>query len=99
MYARLISLCFNEDVSHDRAHDLNRRLVEEFRGVDGFSGFTFLLMSTARRGMTLTYWDDADSASKAGERILPMIMDEMRDLLIEPPEIAGYEVIDREMIE
>lgn len=97
MYARLISLCFNEDVSHDRAHDLNRRLVEEFRAVDGFSGYTFLLMPTARRGMTLTYWDDADSASKAGEQILPMIMDEMRDLLIEPPEITGYEVIDREM--
>ncbi len=60
MYARLIHLSFAEDVTHDRAHELYQDLVKEFRRIDGCCGYAFMLMSDAHRGLTLTFWDDAD---------------------------------------
>ncbi len=99
VYARLINLTFGESVPHDKAHEVFRQLVKEYRNIDGFRGYAFMLMSTDRRGTALTYWDDADSASRAGERILPLMMELMRGLLAEPLEILGYEVIDQLMID
>ncbi len=98
MYARLIKLCFKQTVSHDEAHALYQDLINEFRRIEGFRGYSFMLMPTSRRGLTLTFWDDATSASAGGERVLPTIVERMGDLLSEAPEISGYEVIDHVMI-
>ncbi len=99
VYARLINLKFGESVPHDKAHEVFRQLVDESRTIDGFRGYVFMLMSADRRGTTLTYWDDADSASKAGELILPLMIELLHGLLAEPPEILGYEVVDYLMLD
>lgn len=99
MYARLINLSFGSDVAHDQAHALYQALLQEFRGVDGFRGCNFMLMANARRGLILTFWDDERSASAAGERVLPRIVERMRGLLAEAPEVTGYEVIDHLMFD
>lgn len=99
MYARLINFTFEPSVTHDQAHDMYQDLVKQFQATHGCCGYSLMLMSNARHGVTLTYWDDAEAASAAGERILPMIIERMRDLLTEPPEILGYEVIDHVMID
>ncbi len=99
MYARMINLTFDETVTHDQAHALYQDLVAEFRAIDGFRGCAFMLMPSARRGVTITYWDDAERASRGGERALPMMIERMKGLLAEPPEIVGYEVVDQFMID
>jgi heme-degrading monooxygenase HmoA len=98
MYARLIQLVFNENVTPDQAHQLYQNLIAEFRGVPGFRGCSLMLMNNARRGLTITYWDDADCASRAGERVLPTMIEQAPDLSTEPPEITGYEVIDHQFV-
>jgi len=98
MYARLIKLCFKQTVSHDEAHRLYQDLISECRHIDGFRGYSFMLMPRSRRGLTLTYWDDAGCASAGGEQVLPTIVECMGDLLAEAPEVTGYEVVDHVMI-
>ncbi len=98
MYARLIQLCFKQTVSHDQAHALYQELINECRRIDGFRGYSFMLMPSSRRGLTLTFWDDATCASAGGEQVLPTIIERMGDLLSEAPEITGYEVVDHVMI-
>ncbi len=99
MYARLIRLTFGEDVTHDEAHALYKELSDECRQVEGFRGCTFLLMPNARRGLTVTYWADAERATEAGERVLPTMLQRMSGLLAEAPEITGYEVIEQFMLD
>ncbi len=98
MYARLINLTFKQSVSHDEAHALYQNMVSEFRRIEGFRGYSFMLMPSSRKGLTLTFWDDATCASAGGEQVLPTIVGQMGDLLAEAPEITGYEVIDHVMI-
>lgn len=99
MYARLINLSFQQTVAHEDAHGLYQDLVTLFRQIEGFRGYSFMLMPNARRGVILTLWDDAACATQGGEVVMPMICERMSDLLAEAPDVTGYEVIDHVMIE
>ena len=44
--------------------------------------------------ISLTFWRDRKCATDAGPTVLPMLLVKVHALVIAPPEISGYEVIE-----
>jgi heme-degrading monooxygenase HmoA len=72
-------------------------LLSELRGYRGFQGLSVLINEAAHRAISLSYWQDEESAAEAGTRSLPLLMEISEPLIDRPPEISGYELLRHEV--
>lgn len=97
MYVRLITFHPRPDVTAEDAREIYRELIEILQDLEGFCGCSLLLNEETRRGISVTYWDDAATAERAGEVSLPVLLERVSELVESPPDVSGYEVLDHRM--
>ena len=43
--------------------------------------------------MSLSYWEDQESATEAGAVVLPLLMERTKGLVDQPPEVTGFDLV------
>lgn len=94
MYVRVLSFVCREDVSSDEIKSVYQEVTNEAESLDGFLGASLLMGEESCRGMALIYWRDHDAASAAGPRLVSVLGQRIHEILVHPPEITGYNVLD-----
>lgn len=95
MYARSITFRARPGVTAQQASVIYRELTKIVAGEDGFLGSTFMMNVETNHAISLTFWRDRDSGAAAGPKVLPMLLVKVHPLVVGPPEISGYDVIDQ----
>ena len=93
MYVRLITFHVKPGVTTDRAAAVYDALFAQMRAYRGFRGMAGLMNDAAAQAVSLSYWQDEACAAEAGEKSLPVLMEQVHELVDRPPEISGYEVV------
>jgi hypothetical protein len=86
------------DVDKDGAISIYDDIVADLKQQNGFQGSALLFDEEARTALSLTYWSDEECAGIAGEHILPVLFERTAELSERPPEIAGYHVLDHQLL-
>ena len=94
MYARVIEYRARPRITTDEATAMYRQIISVLERVDGFLGSEFLMNESTHRAMSITWWRDGACAADGGRKSLPLLM-QIGDLVEAPPEISGYDVVDR----
>ncbi|HYI13853.1 MAG TPA: antibiotic biosynthesis monooxygenase [Thermomicrobiales bacterium] len=95
MYVRSITFRARPEVTSEQASVIYHELTKIVAGEDGFLGSTFMMNADSNHAMSLTFWRDRDSGAAAGPKVLPMLLVKVHPLLVGPPEISGYDVIEQ----
>jgi heme-degrading monooxygenase HmoA len=98
MYVRLITFHVKPDVTRVHAAAVYEALSAEMRDYRGFQGMTVLMNEGAEQAVSLTYWQDQASATEAGAKSLPVMLEKVHELVDRPPEISGYELVRQEFL-
>lgn len=72
-------------------HELTRILAD----AEGFLGSTFMMNPETNHAISLTFWRDRECGAAAGPNVLPMLLVKVHPLVVGPPEISGYDVIEQ----
>lgn len=95
MYARSIAFRARQDVTTEQASVIYHEMVLLLSDADGFLGATFMMNPETNHALSLTFWRDRECGAAAGPALLPVLLVKVHPLVVAPPEISGYEVIDR----
>jgi hypothetical protein len=95
MYARSITFRSRPGVTSEQASVIYHKLTKIVSGEDGYLGSTFMMNMETNHAVSLTFWRDRDSGAAAGPKVLPMLLVKVRQLVVGPPEINGYDVIEQ----
>jgi|GEM_PF-3800102 len=95
MYVRSISFRARPGVTAQQASVIYHELTTIVSEADGYLGSTFMMNAETRQAISLTFWRDRESGAAAGPKVLPMLLVKVRQLVIGPPEINGYDVIEQ----
>lgn len=95
MYARTIEFRARPSVTSEQASVIYHELVRILAGEDGFLGVSFMMNPETNHAISLTYWRDRESGAAAGPKVVPMLLVKVHPLVIAPPEISGYDVIEQ----
>jgi hypothetical protein len=98
VYLRMITFHLRHDVDRREASSVYDDIVAELKHQNGFQGSALLVDEEARTAVSLTYWSDEECAGSAGELILPVLFDRTAEISERPPEIAGYVVLDHQLL-
>lgn len=93
MYVHTLTFCARPQVTNAQTTELYETLVARLSELDGFLGSALLLSSDTSHGMSLSYWRDAAAADEAGTELLPLLLDQIHELVQQPPDIRGYELL------
>ena len=96
MYVRLITYHVKPSVTGALASSIYDELLSVMKPLAGFQGMSLLLNEEARTAMSLSYWEDQDSATVAGPVILPLLMGRVESLVDRPPEVFGFDLVKHE---
>lgn len=61
-------------------------------GLAGFRGLALLINEETHQAISLTYWQDQESARDAGDATLPHLMGQTQEFVEGPPEVSGFEL-------
>ena len=95
MYARSITFRARPEVTYQQASIIYHELTKIVAGEDGYLGSTFMMNADTNHAISLTFWRDRDSGAAAGPKVLPMLLVKVHPLVVGPPEINGYDVIEQ----
>jgi hypothetical protein len=95
MYARSIAFHTRQDVTTDQASAIYQEMVLLLSDADGFLGATFMMNPETNHALSLTFWRDRECGAAAGPSLLPVLLVKVHPLVVAPPEISGFEVIDQ----
>jgi hypothetical protein len=95
MYARSITFRSRPGVTPQQASVIYHELTKIVSGEDGYLGSTFMMNMEMNQAISLTFWRDRESGAAAGPKVLPMLLVKVRQLVVGPPEISGYDVIEQ----
>ena len=93
MYVRLISYQTKPWVTQAHALSIYDEMVEAMEHFAGFEGMSLLLNEQAHRAISLSYWEDENSAAAAGPQILPLLLGKAEELVARPPEVSGFDLV------
>jgi hypothetical protein len=95
MYARSITFRARPGVTSQQASVIYHELTKIVSCEDGYLGSTFMMNMETNHAISLTFWRDRDSGAAAGPKVLPMLLVKVHPLVVGPPEISGYDVIEQ----
>ena len=95
MYARSITFRARPEVTPQQASVIYHELTMIVASEDGYIGSTFMMNEETNDAISLTFWRDRDSGAAAGPKVLPMLLVKVHPLVVGPPEIRGYDVIEQ----
>ena len=95
MYARSITFRARPGVTTQQASVIYHEMTKIVAGEDGYLGSTFMMNVETNHAISLTFWRDRDSGAAAGPKVLPMLLVKVHPLVVGPPEISGYDVIEQ----
>lgn len=95
MYARSITFRARPGVTSQQASVIYHELTKIAAGEDGYLGSTFMMNMETNHAISLTFWRDRDSGAAAGPKVLPMLLVKVHPLVVGPPDISGYDVIEQ----
>lgn len=93
MYVRIVTYSMHPAVTMDQARAIFAELTEILRRQAGYQGLSLLVNEVDRQAITLSYWQDQESAVQAGQETLPILMDRTSQFVDRPPEISGFDLI------
>lgn len=97
MYVRVLSFACRGDVHLDQIQRVYREVADNASNLDGFMGSSLLMSEESCRGMALMYWRDRQAASNAGPTLVSLLGDRINDVLDQPPDISGYDLIENDI--
>jgi hypothetical protein len=97
MYVRLITFHLKPEISREHADIVYDALIDVLRGCRGFEGMSGMINEESDLAVSLSYWRDQECASEAGARSLPLLIEQVHELVDRPPEITGYEVVRQDL--
>lgn len=77
-----------------QAETIYHEMVLLLSDADGFLGATFMMNPETNHALSLTFWRDRECGAAAGPTLLPVLLVKVHSLVVAPPEISGYDVID-----
>lgn len=95
MYARAITFRARPTVTAQQASIIYHELTRILAGEDGFLGSSFMMNPETNHAISLTFWRDRESGAAAGPKVLPMLLVKVHPLVVAPPEISGYDIIEQ----
>lgn len=95
MYARSITFRARPEVTAEQASVIYHELVRILAEAEGFLGASFLMNPDTNHAISLTYWRDRECDAAAGPRVLPILLVKVHPLVVAPPEISGYDVVEQ----
>lgn len=95
MYARAITFRARPEVTSRQASVIYHELTRILAGEDGFLGSTFMMNEETNHAISLTFWRDRNCGAAAGPKVLPMLLVKVHPLVMGPPEISGYDIIEQ----
>jgi heme-degrading monooxygenase HmoA len=98
MYVRVITFHVRPDVTRNHASAVYDALLAQMRDLRGFQGMAALINEEARKAVSLTYWEDQESATAAGVMSLPIVMEKVQNLVDRPPEVSGYQIVRQDFL-
>ena len=93
MYVRVISYSFPPSVTVEQAEAIYGDMMKLTESLPGFQGLSLLINEETRQAISLSYWEDQASATEAGAVILPLLMERTKDLVSQPPEVTGFDLV------
>lgn len=97
MYVRMITYSIRPSVSLEQATIIYHEMLSFLQPLPGYRGLSLLLNEEAHQAVSLSYWQDQESATEAGSKVLPVLMGRTQELVDRPPEVAGYEIVDQNL--
>ncbi len=94
MYARSITFRARSGVTTEQASVIYHELTRMLSDAEGFLGSTFMMNPETKHAISLTFWRDRECGAAAGPKVLPMLLVKVHPLVVAPPEISGYDVIE-----
>lgn len=92
MHARIATVRTRPDAADD-VRRVWTELLDDYRVTGGFRGLLSLHDAEQDRAVTLTLWESAEAADAAAGELRPRAVAAFGDLLLEPPQIAPYDVL------
>lgn len=93
MYVRMVTFHVKPHATRDDAERIYVHLMSELCECQGFRGLTALLNEESRQAISMSYWDNQEDAAAAGQKTLPLLMDEVHSLVDQPPDVNGYWIV------
>lgn len=97
MYVRVLSFVCRSDVHTDHIQTVYREIVDRASELDGFLGSSLLMSGESCRGLALMYWRSREAAAAAGPKLVSLLGDRIHDVLAQPPDISGYDVVENDL--
>jgi hypothetical protein len=98
MFVRVLNFVCREDTQKEQIQQVYRLVIERAQEIEGFVGSTLLMQQDACNGMALMYWQSEEAAAQAGPFLVEILGEYIHDLLDTPPEVAGYYVVENEIV-
>jgi hypothetical protein len=97
MYVRMISYSIRPSVNLEQAETIYEEMRDLMEPLSGYQGLSLLINDERRQAISLSYWQDQESATEAGSEVLPLLMERTQDLVDGPPEVAGFDFVRQDL--